>query len=152
MFTVVGRSKVPVIKDALKMKQSAAKTLGVAALGAAFAAAGAGAANAAPAVPSVTGALGTATSSLPVGDVAKNLPAGGPEALAAGQSALGTTVQATAPTVEKLAEGTKAPADKGKPAAADPVSGLLGGLPVAGALPTQGLPLQGLPVNGLPLG
>jgi hypothetical protein len=39
------------------MKQSAAKTLGVAALGAAFAAVGAGAANAAPAVPDATQAL-----------------------------------------------------------------------------------------------
>ncbi|MEV2249683.1 ATP-binding protein [Streptomyces sp. NPDC050147] len=134
------------------MKQSAAKTLGVAALGAAFAAAGAGAANAAPAVPSVTGALGTATSTLPVGDVAKSLPAGSHEALAAGQGALATTVRAAAPTLEKLSEGTETPADKGKPAAADPVSGLLGGLPVAGALPAQGLPLKGLPVNGLPLG
>ena len=43
------------------MKQSAAKTLGVAALGAAFAAAGAGAANAAPAVPDATQALGAVT-------------------------------------------------------------------------------------------
>ncbi|MET8244895.1 ATP-binding protein [Streptomyces sp. NPDC005202] len=47
------------------MKQSAAKTLGVAALGAAFAAAGAGAANAAPAVPDASQALGTVTKSLP---------------------------------------------------------------------------------------
>ncbi|WP_447039475.1 ATP-binding protein [Streptomyces sp. DSM 118878] len=38
------------------MKQSAAKTLGVAALGAAFAVAGAGAASAAPAAPDVPGA------------------------------------------------------------------------------------------------
>ena len=47
------------------MKQSAAKTLGVAALGAAFAATGAGAANAAPAVPDATGMLGSGTSALP---------------------------------------------------------------------------------------
>ena len=47
------------------MKQSAAKTLGVAALGAAFAAAGAGAANAAPAVPDSSQALDTVTKTLP---------------------------------------------------------------------------------------
>ncbi|UQT56697.1 ATP-binding protein [Streptomyces durmitorensis] len=134
------------------MKQSAAKTLGVAALGAAFAAAGAGAANAAPAVPDATGALGAATSTLPTAQVADTLPAGGPEAVAAGQNALGSTLQAAAPTVDKLGESTKDAADRGKPAA-DPLSGLLGGLPVAGALPLQGgLPTQGLPVEGLPLG
>ncbi|MGV9571793.1 ATP-binding protein, partial [Streptomyces nigra] len=43
------------------MKQSAAKSLGVAALGAAFAATGAGAANAAPAVPDAGAALDTVT-------------------------------------------------------------------------------------------
>lgn len=152
MFTVMGRSKVPLIKDALKMKQSAAKTLGVAALGAAFAAAGAGAANAAPGLPDATDALGSATSTLPTAQVADALPAGGPEAVAAGQNALGSTLQAAAPTVDKLGQSTKDAADRGKPAAAaDPVSGLLGGLPLAGALPTQGLPLQGLPTQGLPV-
>lgn len=134
------------------MKQSAAKTLGVAALGAAFAAVGAGAASAAPALPDATDALGSATAMLPMDQVADNLPAGGPEAVSAGQNALGSTLQAAAPTVDKLGESTKAAADRGKPAAGDPVSGLLGGLPIAGVLPTQGLPLQGLPVNGLPLG
>ncbi|MFE0133686.1 ATP-binding protein [Streptomyces sp. NPDC059037] len=134
------------------MKQSAAKTLGVAALGAAFAAAGAGAADAAPAVPNPTAALGSATSTLPVGEAAKTLPAGGPEALAAGQNALGTTMQAAAPTVGQLANGhTLAngevqPRTAALPAAANPVSGLLGGLPAAGP---QG---SGLPVKGLPLG
>ncbi|MEV6650496.1 hypothetical protein [Streptomyces sp. NPDC051219] len=49
------------------MKQSAAKTLGVAALGAAFAAAAAGTASAAPApaLPDVTGLVGGVTSTLP---------------------------------------------------------------------------------------
>ena len=47
------------------MKQSAAKTLGVAALGAAFAAAGAGVANAAPALPDPTQALDGVTKTLP---------------------------------------------------------------------------------------
>ncbi|MEU3740833.1 MULTISPECIES: ATP-binding protein [unclassified Streptomyces] len=134
------------------MKQSAAKTLGVAALGAAFAAVGAGAASAAPALPDATDALGSATAVLPVDQVADNLPAGGPEAVSAGQNALGSTLQASAPTVDKLGQSMQDASDRGKPAAGDPVSGLLGGLPLAGALPTQGLPLQGLPVNGLPLG
>ncbi|WP_455352860.1 hypothetical protein [Streptomyces sp. SYSU K217416] len=49
------------------MKQSAARTLGVAALGAAFAAAAAGSASAAPApaLPDATGLLGGVTSTLP---------------------------------------------------------------------------------------
>jgi ABC-type transport system substrate-binding protein len=163
MFTVMGRSKAPVIKDALKMKQSAVKTLGVAALGAAFAAAGAGAATAAPAAPAAPGAaavLADTASTLPLGDVASTLPPGAPEAVTAGQSAVGSGLTAAAPTVDRLVESTKQDkGDKGdqgaeaaKPAAADPAKGLLGGLPVADALPLQGLPLQGLPVQGLPLG
>jgi len=122
-------------KDAFKMKQSAAKTLGVAALGAAFAAVGAGAANAAPAVPDTSTALDTVTHTLPAENVAKALPGAG-EALAAGQGALGTGVAAAQPAATKLlADGPAAP-----------VAGLLGGLPL------QGLPTHGLPVNGLPLG
>ncbi|MFF4184659.1 hypothetical protein ACFYZ9_15825 [Streptomyces sp. NPDC001691] len=54
------------------MKQSA-KTLGVVALGAAFAAAAAGTASAAPALP--MGALSTVTAGTPLGIVAKALPA-----------------------------------------------------------------------------
>lgn len=56
------------------MKQSAVKTLGVAALGAAFAAAGAGAASAAPALPDAGSALDTVTSTLPAEQVAQVLP------------------------------------------------------------------------------
>ncbi|MER5947273.1 ATP-binding protein [Streptomyces sp. NPDC001904] len=115
------------------MKQSAVKTLGVAALGAAFAAAGAGAANAAPGVPDATATLDSVTQNLPTESLTKTLP-GAPESLAAGHNALGTLATA-APMVEKAA-----------PAAlplggADPVSGLLGGLPVgglAGGLPGLG--------------
>ncbi|MBC2864261.1 ATP-binding protein [Streptomyces mexicanus] len=114
------------------MKQSAAKTLGVAALGAAFAAAGAGAANAAPALPDAGKTLGTVGAVgqvLPAQNVAKALPGAAP-ALA----------QAT-PTVET---------GLGAVQAAKPVGGLLGGLPVQ-SLPTQGLSLDGLPVSGLPV-
>ncbi|MFI6338523.1 ATP-binding protein [Streptomyces sp. NPDC050535] len=117
------------------MKQSAAKTLGVAALGAAFAAAGAGAANAAPAVPDLSSALDTVTSTLPAENVAKALPGAG-EALTQGQGALGAGVAAAGPAAARvLADGPTAP-----------VAGLLGGLPL------QGLPTHGLPVNGVPLG
>jgi hypothetical protein len=129
---------VSAFKDAFTMKQSAAKTLGVAALGAAFAAVGAGAANAAPAVPDATQAtqaLDTVTSTLPAANVAHAVPGAG-EALAQGQGAAGTGVAAAQPVVQKvLAEGPTAP-----------VAGLLGGLPL------QGLPTHGVPVNGIPLG
>ncbi|CAL9457006.1 ATP-binding protein [Streptomyces sp. Tu 3180] len=57
------------------MKQSAAKTLGAAALGAAFAAAGAGAANAAPVVPDAAPALDSVTRAVPAGDLSGALPA-----------------------------------------------------------------------------
>ncbi|MCX4589686.1 ATP-binding protein [Streptomyces sp. NBC_01549] len=117
------------------MKQSAAKTLGVAALGAAFAAVGAGAANAAPAVPDASQALDTVTRTLPAQNVAAALPGAG-EAVTQGQGALGAGAAAAQPAVAKLlADGPAAP-----------VAGLLGGLPL------QGLPTHGLPLNGLPLG
>ncbi|MCW7947224.1 ATP-binding protein [Streptomyces hygroscopicus] len=115
------------------MKQSAAKTLGVAALGAAFAAAGAGVASAAPAVPDVAGP-DTVTRTLPVGDAAKVLPGAG-DVLGQGRNALGGAVAATRPVAEEAVTGGPA----------TPVAGLLGGLPV------RGLPTHGLPVNGAPL-
>ena len=139
MFTVVDRShfRIP-FKDAFTMKQSAVKTLGVAALGAAFAAAGAGAANAAPAVPDATQALGTVAQTLPAENVAQGLPGAG-EAFTQAQPALGTGLAAAQPAVQKaLADGQ--------------TEGRLGGLPVGQGLPTHGLPTQGLPVDGLPIG
>jgi hypothetical protein len=118
------------------MKQSAAKTLGVAALGAAFAAAGAGAANAAPALPEAPQALDSVTRTLPAENITQALPGAG-EAVSQGQSAVGTGLAAAQPAVQKLlADGPTAP-----------VAGLLGGLPIG-----KGLPTHGLPVNGLPLG
>lgn len=95
------------------MKQSVAKSLGVAALGAAFAAAGAGAANAAP---DAASALGPVSSALPA--------AGLTESLGAGQQALGSSLDAAAPK-------------PGGPTS--PVQGLLGGVPAGSAL--NGLPL-----------
>ncbi|MEW2487097.1 hypothetical protein [Streptomyces sp. NPDC048411] len=104
------------------MKQSAARTLGVAALGAAFAAAAAGTASAsalpvgaASALPAAGSALGTATQSLPVQDTATKL-------LGSGQ--------------------TKVVHD-----AASPLGGLLGGLP-AGGVKANGLSTNGLPLGG----
>ncbi|MEU1470743.1 hypothetical protein ABZ434_21220 [Streptomyces sp. NPDC005761] len=103
------------------MKQSAARTLGVAALGAAFAAAAAGTASASAlpldaatsALP-VAGALANATSTLPVQDTANEL--------------LGTSQ-------------TKVLGDVTAPA-----KGLLGGMP-AGGLTTSGLSANGLPLG-----
>ncbi|MCX4828965.1 ATP-binding protein [Streptomyces sp. NBC_00006] len=106
------------------MKHSAAKTLGVAALGAAFAAAGAGAANAAPAVPDAADTVGSVTSALPLQDVASTLPAGA-ESLAAGQGAVANGLSTATPVVDQAAKGAL-------PVDGDPVSGLLGGLPVGG--------------------
>ncbi|MFE7238402.1 hypothetical protein [Streptomyces sp. NPDC057582] len=104
------------------MKQSAARTLGVAALGAAFAAAAAGTASAsalpvdaASALPVAGSALGTATQSLPVQDTATKL-------LGSGQ--------------------TKVVHD-----ATSPLGGLLGGLP-AGGVKANGLSTDGLPLGG----
>ncbi|MER5440195.1 ATP-binding protein [Streptomyces sp. NPDC002790] len=104
------------------MKHSAAKTLGVAALGAAFAAAGAGAANAAPAVPDAAGTVGSVTSALPLQDVASTLPAGA-ESVSAAQGAVANGLTTATPVVDQAAKGAL-------PLDGDPVSGLLGGLPV----------------------
>ncbi|MCX5341318.1 hypothetical protein [Streptomyces atratus] len=105
------------------MKQSAVRTLGVAALGAAFAAAAAGTASAtvlpadaaATALPVAGSAVENATRTLPAQDTATNL--------------LGTGRQ-------KLVGD-----------AATPVKGLIGGLP-AGGLNTSGLSTNGLPLGG----
>ncbi|MEW2632147.1 ATP-binding protein [Streptomyces sp. NPDC048389] len=127
------------------MKHSAAKTLGVAALGAAFAAAAAGSASAAPAVPDLTGALGNVSHTLPLNEVTEKLPVGAAESLTGGQSAV-TDSASTLPAAAQGAVGEVAPAG-----ATEQVAGLLGGLPVLGG----GSPLDslggGLPVgNGLP--
>ena len=114
------------------MKQSAVKTLGAVALGAAFAATAAGSAAAAP-LPDPSNALDTVTKTLPVGEVASQLPAGASDGVTASRSALGT-VQQTPPQM------------LGAVKTANPLNGLLGGLPV------NGLAKGGLPLNGIPLG
>ncbi|MDN3295895.1 ATP-binding protein [Streptomyces ficellus] len=108
------------------MKQSAAKTLGVAALGAAFAATAAGTASAANHTP-VNGALGTATATaLPVMQSAvERAPGTAAEVANAAPAVVGS--------VAKNASVQGVPLD---PSAA---AGLLGGLPVGGSLPVAGL-------------
>ncbi|WP_228979802.1 ATP-binding protein [Streptomyces sp. DH12] len=105
------------------MKQSAAKTLGVAALGAAFAASAAGSASALTSVPTAP-VLRTVTSAVPVAETVSQLPGGAGETAAVTQGALDTVISAAPPI----------PVDT----PADPVIGLLGGLPVGGALPGAG--------------
>lgn len=117
------------------MKQSAAKTLGVAALGVAFAAAGAGAANAASAAPAPASAvLGTVSSALPAGHAAETLPTGTPESVAAGQGALLGGMAAAQPTAEGAVQSlTSTDRDRALGAVLD------------------GLPVNGSGLNGLPL-
>jgi HAMP domain-containing protein len=124
------------------MKQSAAKTLGVAALGAAFAAAAAGSASAASTVPAPTQALGNVSHTLPLNDVTGKLPAGAAETLTGGQGAI-TDNASTLPATAQGVVGEVAPAG-----ATEPVAGLLGGLPALGGGSPLGA-LGGLPVNGL---
>ncbi|MCT7355901.1 ATP-binding protein [Streptomyces sp. 15-116A] len=122
------------------MKQSAAKTLGVAALGAAFAAVGAGAATAAPAVPDTAApALDAATQTLPAENVSV-LPAA-KQTLETGKELAGTGLTAAEPVAKEAAKDMVAK----DPTA--PAKGLLGGLPL-GQLPTKGLNVNGLPLGG----
>ncbi|MEU9863854.1 hypothetical protein AB0D99_23570 [Streptomyces sp. NPDC047971] len=116
------------------MKQSAAKTLGVAALGAAFAAAAAGTASAASPLPAAPDALGLVTQTLPLGDVTE-LPDGAGESLLGGQAAVDQGVKTLPAAAGQAIE--HAPLDS--------ATGALGGTPVGGLL-------GGLPLNGLPIG
>ncbi|KOX06965.1 hypothetical protein [Streptomyces sp. NRRL B-3648] len=127
------------------MKQSAAKTLGVAALGAAFAAAGAGAASAAPVSPDAGKTLDTVTRTLPPGQVIEALPDSGAvktlkpvakRGVAAAMPAVGKGAAAAQPVAESVV--TQGPTK--------PVAGLLGGLPLKGS-PTHGVPINGIPVG-----
>ncbi|MFD0145700.1 MULTISPECIES: hypothetical protein [unclassified Streptomyces] len=116
------------------MKQSAAKTLGVAALGAAFAAAAAGTASAAPSLPaSPDAALGLVTQAVPLGDGLTELPDGAAESLLSGQSSVDQGVKTLPAAAGAATQHLPLDAANG-PLASTPVGGLLGGLPV-GALP-----------------
>ncbi len=115
------------------MKQSAVKTLGVAALGAAFAAAGAGAAQAAPSLPDAPG-LDTVAQAVPADQVSSALP-GPAEALSTGQDVVGSGPRDRRPRRPVNELGSQVPG-----------AGLLGGLPL------NAVPGQGVNVNGIPLG
>jgi len=104
------------------MKQSAAKTLGVAALGVAFAAAGAGAASAAPVVPDVA-SLGPVVSALPLDQLVKTPPATS-ESVTAAQGALLGGMAAAQPTAEEAARSLTSTDRK------DALGAVLDGLPV----------------------
>ncbi|MFJ8000896.1 ATP-binding protein [Streptomyces sp. NPDC096310] len=126
------------------MKQSAVKTLGVAALGAAFAVAAAGSASAAPAVPDAGAALGV------VGSVAKTLPLDEaatqlPQPLSGAATAAGSAVDTVEFTTPYALDAVRASNPLGD-LVSDPLGTLLGGLPV------NGLADGGLGVNGIPLG
>ncbi|MCX4548681.1 ATP-binding protein [Streptomyces sp. NBC_01267] len=116
------------------MKLSAAKTLGVAVVGAAFAAAAAGSASAAvaPATPDVNGTLDSVTRTLPLESVTSKLPAGAGRAVETGKTVLGSQA-ATLPSTVAGAVSTVLPGA----AAAGQVGSLLGGLPT-GAVPGLG--------------
>ncbi|MFF5564320.1 ATP-binding protein [Streptomyces sp. NPDC012623] len=121
------------------MKQSAVKTIGAAALGAAFAATAAGSASAAPSLPETGAALdtvGVVAQTLPLETVAEKLPAPASEVVATGRSVLNGVQKTTKP-------GSKA---KGA-AKADPLKGLLGGLPINGLTSAGGNGLNGLPLG-----
>ncbi|GAA2577615.1 MULTISPECIES: ATP-binding protein [Streptomyces] len=121
------------------MKQSAAKTLGVAALGAAFAAAGAGAATAAPGLPDTAQTVDSVARTLPAETVSQVAPGAG-NLLEQGRRISHTGLTVAQPVVEQVV------AEQLADGPTEPVAKLLGGVPV------QSLPTKGLPVNGLPLG
>lgn len=121
------------------MKQSAARTLGVAALGAAFAAAGTGAATAAPQLPDAAQTVDSVARTLPAETVSQVAPGAG-NALEQGRRISHTGLTVAQPVVEQLV------AEQVAEGPTEPVAKLLGGVPL------KGLPTQGLPVNGLPLG
>ncbi|MEV0281640.1 ATP-binding protein [Streptomyces sp. NPDC050610] len=141
------------------MKQGTIKTLGVAALGAAFAATAAGTAAAAGPVETVAPTVAGAVQALPAETLGQFVP-GGAQALPAAQGAVGTISTTVPPVADQALETT---ADRG---AAELAGGLpatrqtLGSVPAGaiaktvpgtvgsaamGAVPAAGL-LGGLPV------
>jgi hypothetical protein len=116
------------------MKKSAVKTIGAAALGAAFAATAAGVAAAE--TPEALTSLDSVTSVVPVQDTLTKLPAGAPESLTGGRAALTESASTLPGTLQGTGERVLA-AD-----ATEPVKALLGGLPVGDL--TKGLTGGGL--------
>ncbi|MEU5423165.1 hypothetical protein ACFY1P_28000 [Streptomyces sp. NPDC001407] len=147
------------------MKQGTIKTLGVAALGVAFAATAVGNAAAfgtSGAVESVTGTAQTTMGGLPIQQAAKLAPAGGPVVSAADRAIQGGILKAPSQAVDKAVapnlpktpelpvtpKSDNSPGVSGAGGAATSGKmhstgnkGLLGGLPT---LPTNGLPLPSI--------
>ncbi|CAM5708920.1 ATP-binding protein OS=Streptomyces tendae OX=1932 GN=GUR47_16275 PE=4 SV=1 [Streptomyces tendae] len=86
------------------MKQSAAKTLGVAALGAAVAAAGAGAASAAPELPDTAEAVDSVARTLPAETVSQVAPGAG-NVLEQGRKISQTGLTVAQPVVAQVGPG-----------------------------------------------
>lgn len=140
------------------MKQGTKKSLGVAALGAAFVAAGSGVASAdtQEAVAPVAHTAADAVQDAPVEDLAQNLPAGSPELAGEAQDLTADVANKLPETSEKVLPKEK-DSDAPSEQLAGPGKQLLGGLPVAGdvanKLPANELgtvagSLPGLPVSG----
>jgi hypothetical protein len=117
------------------MKQATVKTLGAAALGAAFAAAGAGTASAVG-LDSVQATAGDLVRTLPVEDTADKLPGDSGEVVTTGAKVLAGD-DATLPLASDTLSHTAQTSGGNSAVPGDP-SSLLGGLPVGG-LPVGGL-------------
>lgn len=118
------------------MKQSAAKALGVAVFGAALAVSAAGSASALTDIP--TGeVVETATESVPVAQTASDLSGEAGETATRAEGTLAEAAPAEAAPAGAAPAGAvpAAPADT----PLDPVTKLLGGLPLGGLLPVPGL-------------
>lgn len=111
------------------MKQVTKKTLGVAALGAAFAAAGGGvaAAGTGETVGAVTGTAAGAVESLPAENLAANLPEGTAETLGETQDVVRPAGTMTASVSDEVLSDGKSSGGQ-----------MLGGLPAGLGLPTLG--------------
>ncbi|MGP3982100.1 ATP-binding protein [Streptomyces sp. KR80] len=103
------------------MKQGTAKTLGVAALGAAFAAVAAGPASAAP---------GDVLQYVPTEKVTKLLPPGASQTVADGQNTVSRTAANAMPIAQQLLRVTPATPNLQAAQGTQGVKGLLGGLPL----------------------
>ncbi|WP_231630576.1 hypothetical protein, partial [Streptomyces clavuligerus] len=132
-------------KDISLMKQSAARTLGAAALGAAFAVVSAGNAAAAATVPAPSletlTSLDTLTNAAPVQKVVSKLPAGAPQTLTGVQaSTQAALVESAATLPATLGSATARAMAPG--AGKELLGSLLGGLPVGEVSKLAPAPLQ----------
>src|SRR5215203_2650812 len=120
------------------MKQGTKKSLGVAALGAAFVAAGAGVASASDTAQTVRALADTTAGTVedaPVEDLAEHLPTGSPELAGEAQDiTAGATRELPDTTDRLLSEQDNALGSAEQQKQNGPAKQLLGGLPVAGGV------------------